>query len=1049
MVLYLETYDVTWKQLKQRNMLACFGIVLSLCIVFYSPRSYSFFSEAQAFVQVGDEIKNFEISEGPADTALIEFAKQADLTIVFPYRKVSLKFTNSITGEMSVKKGIDKMLLNTGLVATFEVDGVLTIKRISIQDTEYANRSIIQKVVDLFTEEGKDTVTFGNSVSQIEEIEIRGLRESLNWGIDLKQNSIGVTDSIQAEEMGKFPDDNLAESLQRIAGVSIDHAEGEGQFVTVRGFGPQFNTVQSNGRTLATDNRGREFSFDTIAPELVRAITVQKTFSASQPSGGIGSIINIETARPFASDEFEMGGSIKATLDTNSNKTTPHGTIYASNSNEKLGWLFSVSHQLRKTRINEAQTDAWLLNTNIRENELTTQAPNHFVPRNYDQRVRFETRTRTGATAVVQYRPFDTLELSIDYLQSRFDVKTDSSSLGHWFTASNIEDVKTDSNGTAISFSQKDGHATDFHSRTFDRPSSVSALGINANYEAAPEVLVDIDLSKSSASTRDTAGARNALTLIGYLNRSSYLNIGSQILPEIRDFQSARNDITDALGQVSGVSDYLDPSNGRAHVMLRRGWNVNDTFDQAKVDVTFFNRFGFPLDVQMGVMATKQFKSNERWDNEVNAKHCAFCGYFPDPDIPDSFQSVFDAGDDFLRGISGSSNIIRKWLRHDGAQLFEYLESFADANFDAELRDNSFTVKENVLAAYVEASQAFRYWGADVNLKYGVRYENTDVEVNGFESDLTALTILDQTELGNVSSPGNENRDNSSYHNWLPSLSAKAELNDNIVLRLGLSRSITRPTMTNLSSSLVIDTTRQGGDLRASSGLPTLRPFASDNFDLTAEWYLKDFSYVSASYFNKKVSDFIVETVTQSSINNVTDPSTGDDPNAADVNDQLAIFNITRPTNGETATVSGYEFALQYDFGNGWGIIANTTIVDSNAKLDPSDISQKFALTGLSDSKNALLYYEKDALQFRVSWSHRDAFLQSLVQILGPEPTFVRDYQQIDFSASYQLNNNYSLFIEGINISNESVLKHGRFSNQFLLAQQPGPRYALGIRGKL
>jgi TonB-dependent receptor len=255
--------------------------------------------------------------------------------------------------------------------------------------------------------------------------------------------------------------------------------------------------------------------------------------------------------------------------------------------------------------------------------------------------------------------------------------------------------------------------------------------------------------------------------------------------------------------------------------------------------------------------------------------------------------------------------------------------------------------------------------------------------------------------------------------------------------------------MTNLSSSLVIDTTRQGGDLRASSGLPTLRPFASDNFDLTAEWYLKDFSYVSASYFNKKVSDFIVETVTQSSINNVTDPSTGDDPNAADVNDQLAIFNITRPTNGETATVSGYEFALQYDFGNGWGIIANTTIVDSNAKLDPSDISQKFALTGLSDSKNALLYYEKDALQFRVSWSHRDAFLQSLVQILGPEPTFVRDYQQIDFSASYQLNNNYSVFIEGINISNESVLKHGRFSNQFLLAQQPGPRYALGIRGKL
>jgi len=483
--------------------------------------------------------------------------------------------------------------------------------------------------------------------------------------------------------------------------------------------------------------------------------------------------------------------------------------------------------------------------------------------------------------------------------------------------------------------------------------------------------------------------------------------------------------------------------------MLRRGWNVSDHLDQAKVDASFFEAFGRPIDLSAGVMLTKQFKSNQRWDNEIDSKHCTFCGYFPTPDIPDDFQTVFNAGNDFLRGISGSDTIPRSWLRHDGAQLFDFLETFDDANFDAELRDNSFTVDEEVFAAYLEANQTIQVDEIELFLQYGLRYEQTEVMVTGFESDLTALTILDQTELGQVTSPGQAIQDTSSYRNWLPSFTAKAQFDHGIVARLGLSRSITRPTLTNLSPSLVIDTTRQGGDLRASSGLPSLKPFSSTNFDFTFEWYFKKLSYLSVSYFNKKVSDFIVETVIAESVNGVTDPSTGDDPNAPDANDELAIFDITRPSNNETASVGGFEFALQYDFTNGWGVIANTTLVDSNAKLDPNFSSQKFALTGLSDSRNAILYYDKNALQLRLSWSRRDAFLQSLVQVLGPEPTFVRDYEQIDFTASYQLNSNYSVFLEGVNITNSSVLKHGRFSNQFLLAQQAGPRFSLGIRGKL
>ena len=115
--------------------------------------------------------------------------------------------------------------------------------------------------------------------------------------------------------------------------------------------------------------------------------------------------------------------------------------------------------------------------------------------------------------------------------------------------------------------------------------------------------------------------------------------------------------------------------------------------------------------------------------------------------------------------------------------------------------------------------------------------------------------------------------------------------------------------------------------------------------------------------------------------------------------------------------------------------------------MDPNDISQKFALTGLSDSQNLIVYYEKGPGQIRLAWNHRDGFLQSLVQIQGPEPTYVRSYQQLDVSASYAVNDNVSVFVEGVNITEENVLKHGRYSNQLLLAQQPGARYSLGLRG--
>ena len=155
-----------------------------------------------------------------------------------------------------------------------------------------------------------------------EEIVVTGIRGSLMQSAEIKRNARGVVEAITAEDIGKFPDTNLAESLQRVTGVSIDRARGEGQKVTVRGFGPQYNLVTLNGRQMPTHGGGpttqqnRSFDFADLAAEAVSAVEVYKTSRAEIPTGGIGSTINIKTTKPLESPNRVLSFGVKAVNDT-------------------------------------------------------------------------------------------------------------------------------------------------------------------------------------------------------------------------------------------------------------------------------------------------------------------------------------------------------------------------------------------------------------------------------------------------------------------------------------------------------------------------------------------------------------------------------------------------------------------------------------------------------------------------------------------------------------------------------------------------------------
>jgi len=1021
----------------------------------------------------------FNIPRQRADLSLISFAEQANITLLFPLDKMAGIQTNQISGLHTLMDALTLLLKNTGLKTNVSQSGQLSIlidpSFVKINDVP-KNKKHNQEDVSL--EQKVVTPVFAeieNKIKETEIIEVRGIRGALSRAMHTKRQANGVVDSISAEDTGKFPDTNLAESLQRITGVSIDRSGGEGQKITVRGFGPQFNTVLLNGRQQASEDTGRDFSFDTIAAEMVKALDVHKTSTAAVQSGGIGSTINIETAKPFAISGFKLAGSTKTIHDKNSKKTSPQVSFLVSNTfnDETFGALFAISHLERDTRLNRAQTTGWRENSSFTRGKPKTTSGedyrgNVFLPQNFDSLVTTEKRERTNANLVLQYAPVDNLVVTADVLYSDFDVKSDTTSYGHWFTSDNVENIVVDDNGTIIDMYQQVGLATDFHAKKADRLTESTSVGLNFDWDVNDNLNMKFDISSSQAARAANNGRGGSLALLGYANRVQW-TLDDNILPYYSNF--ATPNITIYSGQQErdkvnqdptkdgyvppvGVSGYLDTANSGAHVMIRRGDEVDDNISQLRWDSVWISNGSTSFSAaRFGAMFSSETKTINTWNNTESGIHCTYCNYKEFPDLSAFPQEVFNAGNDFLSDVSGSGRTPALWLSFDGEALFDFLGKVEGVDFDAIKTNNSFEVEEETSALYLELDFESKLSGKPIFIAVGLRYVTTDVAISASQANPQSLKILDATEMIAMYGATTNFVENNSYQQLLPNVSAKLEISDDLVARIAVSETLTRPTLSSLRPITSLVTIRQG-NLQSSSGNADLIPFSSDNLDLSLEWYYDEESYVSAGYFRKHVTNFITNTkkdkafVTASGYL-LTDPSTGSDVDTADSDDTAAVFTNTAPSNSESATVDGWEIAAQHTFANtGFGLLANATIVDSDTELNNADITQVFAVTGLSDSANLIVFYEKDAFQARIAYNWRDTFLQNLNQVGGDGVTYVEDYAQWDASASYDLTDEITIFIEGTNLTEEYIHKRGRFSNQLLDIVDSGRRTSVGIRGR-
>ncbi|MBQ4832598.1 TonB-dependent receptor [Pseudoalteromonas sp. MMG010] len=874
------------------------------------------------------------------------------------------------------------------------------------------------------------------SVSKgVEIIAVTGIRSSLRSSMLDKKASNVVTDGIKAEDLGKFPDLNVAESLQRITGVAIDRSGGEGQAVTIRGFGPQFNTVLVNGRQIATDSAGREFNFDVLAADQITGADIYKSNSAKLQEGGIGGTINVTTARPFDFGGMHIIGSVKGMYEDLSEEVSPSASFLFSNTfnDDKLGVLFAITNQQRKLQNNQILTAGWRGGQTISNPTDGVLFEDAYIPRNWDQVVDEQDRERTNASLVLQYAPSDDVTVTLDGFISKFEVDSTVRDLASWFEPDRVGSATIDpETGTLLSFTQETGlgapsgdPATDFVSHTRNsRDVTNKAFGVNVDWQVNDSLKATFDASHSTAEN-DRAG-QDRFNVVGIINSYSFDATGS--IPTVIHDGFENGELPDA-------------SLARLHYNEQGNqFTDQDEITELKADFVYVPDRG-PLEaINFGAYRQEREKSSF----QIFGSQCQFCGY--GSAAPTDFID-FEAytASNYFPGL------IDTFYSFDGEKMEQYL---AEQGYpiEATLQNNRYTINEDISSLYMDFTLGFDIEDMPVTINFGARYSQTDIDVSAVQSFIAdVVPTSDATLFANVFGPATDITQGTRYSNLLPSFNAKLELQENMVLRFAAYDSITRPTMSQLSPATTFNEPRRQ-NLTASGGNPALKPFQSENWDISYEWYYNDANLFSFAVFSKEVDDFIV-TLTGEETYNMTD-RTGPDyactscngETDAELNGSSEIYTVSRPQNGESAKVTGYEIGITHLFDNGFGIIANATVVDSDVSIS-ADSSETFALEGLGDSQNLVVFYEQDNWQARIAFNNREGFLRLVDNGFNGEPVNVETYGQWDISGSYDINENFTIFAEGINITGEELVQTGRFANQIYSVEDNGSRFAFGIRG--
>jgi iron complex outermembrane receptor protein len=934
--------------------------------------------------------------------------------------------------------------------------------------------------------------TTGASTDELQEITVTGIRASLQQSLDIKRDSFGIVDAISAEDIGKFPDSNLATAMERIPGVTVSRANvsvggiagttGKANQITVRGFGPEFNQTLYDGRQVPTSTGNRGFDFGAVGADFVGQVDVLKTPDSTLSSGAIGATINIKYPKPFDHPGLQLAGSVSGSDGSGSNKITPNAGLLISDTfaDNRFGVLADVAYSEVKTRGNHVDIQGWEGgrgdgNSGLAPCQLAgagpcpspTPAPTikDWFIQDYGVYQEHNDDKRVGGRLVLQARPVDGLEITIDDNYSKETLTQIQQGFSVWFNNNSLTNVVQAPDGTVTSFLQPNS-PTDFQAAINGSVIQDNTLGFNVKWDLNEHnsLLFDAYTAQSKLNPGGQLSERDAD--VGYGNSPALastfgVNVtGGKNLPYPVGY-----------GPSSDASQFLNPAIIGSHVLVEDYAQNKDTVNQFKLQGTWSDE---NLKFKYGVQFTHEAVELSGF-TDLPYTWQMYAGYGPPPigtggvvPVPANLISgTFGTGSNFISGFGNGGNLPPSIMAANGNAIYNYLTGLNGAGQNVAACSNlagatpctgkyimyqnvgqTQDISENTTSPYLNLSEKTKIAELPLWINVGARYEITHVNSAGLSQlPVGQLTILptDHTAYNVTYTPTTYVSTKSEYRYLLPNIDLALGVTDALKVRVDLSRTLTRPQLTNLTPDLNVPAGQRVGALNATGGNPTLLPFLSDNVDIGAEWYYAPNSYLSVDGFVKEVTNFIVGGTRTGPINGVTLPD-----------GSLAQFAITSQVNGPSAEVRGVELAVQHLFWDtGFGIQANATFVSTNKPYNPNDLSTSgFAVTGLANSYNFVPFFEKYGFMVRVAINHQNEFLNNFGQHqpnsqFGAEPVFVNAGTYVDLTTSYQINRHFNVYFEALNLTDQAYSTHGRFSEQLLDVVDTGRLYTLGVHAKL
>ncbi|WP_010546298.1 TonB-dependent receptor [Sphingomonas elodea] len=846
------------------------------------------------------------------------------------------------------------------------------------------------------------------------EIVVTGIRKSIADAIETKRKANSIVDVLSAEDVGKLPDNNIAESLSRLPGITVDHQFGAGEQLSIAGVEPALNRLTIDGHSVASadwggnpsDRSSRTFNYSLLSPSIISQAVVYKTPEARLQEGAIGASVDVVTRKPLDLKPNTIAATGGYEYNSRAEKGSVRGSALYSWHNDAGTFGILLGANYDKQQLARAGVASYWYRTGqaLLDNAPATATVNgkaisaltaaertafgnaryaSFLAREYFR----QERERIGFNGAVQVKPAENLTLTgtAMIIRGNFD-NVSNSMYTYGFEGSRLT--------AATYIPGTDGSPGVVNSATFS--GITSGTGSTGQLDTLYR-RTRVKNDTYSALLDWKPGEWTVTGNVGYTRASGGKN------PEyLLDFRTQQGFTAGANGQntiVNWQSPASDGSKWLSNFTANGGENIT-----APDGRRFFGR-------QIGGIPTQSgFTLDKEWFGELNAKREVEWGPVKTIQFGGRFVNHLNSNTSFSNAIYTNQNFtvadlgpsIRPASLWDGLgttgngvpyvgldqdAIIAALKKYGNFSIDRGLAQSEYwKVKERIFAGYVQADFEF----GDFRGNLGGRFVNTRDQSNFYVQSGGTYALTRVTT--------DDNR-------FLPAFNLIYQAGKDVVLRGSAAKVIARPRYSDLAGSIQLDDSTRSG----SGGNPDLKPYAATNFGFSTEWYFAPGSYLSGEIFYRDISNYVG--------NEVDDGPDGQGvPFTNTVTGQSLRYSISRPVNGGKASVTGFSVSANANVIWGFGIQANYTFADAETQ-------QSTGLPFLSRNTVTISpYFEKGPFQARVSYNRRSKYFYRFGRQQSQDYTDA--YRQLDAQVSYAINKMFSITASASNLFDETYYQY-------------------------